>query len=81
MVQGGKKTNKSNPNKKNSKRKEKKDAPKRKHAPTKDNEEHEDELFKAFNKKVKNHQKKIYRSIEQTIKAKAISSREQFNLI
>jgi hypothetical protein len=81
MVQGGK-TNKKNNIKKNSKRKEKIEAHKRKHAPIEVKEQFdENQVSKMFHKKVKEHQKKIYKSIEQTIIEKARHQRERFELI
>jgi hypothetical protein len=72
MVQGGaKKSNK----------KPKKEAPKRKHAPKEQNETGIDEISKTINKKVKQHQKNIYKSIEEKIIDNAKKSRERFDIL
>jgi hypothetical protein len=74
MVQGG------NLNKK---KKQKKVAPKRKNAPSDNNTEQQgkDEMSRTVSKKVKQHQKKIYKSIEDTIISKAKNSRERFDIL
>ncbi len=73
MVQGG--------NKKSNK-KPKKEAPKKKQAPKEHNETGgKDEISKTLFKKVKQHQKKIYKSIEDTIIENAKKSRERFDIL
>lgn len=79
MVQGGK-VNKSGKQNK-SKGREKQEAKKRKAAPAMTKEKLGDEAYKTINRKVKEHQKKIYKSIEQTIIDNAKKNRERFDII
>jgi hypothetical protein len=72
MVQGDTKVNT---------KREKKEAPKRKSAPKDKGEKGRDEVSKTIFRKVKHHQKKIYKSIEQTIIDQAKKGRERFDII
>ncbi len=64
-----------------SKRKDKKVAPKVKNTKEVIGRNENDEISKTIHKKVKEHQKKIYKSIEQTIIDNAKRNRERFELI
>jgi hypothetical protein len=82
MVQGGKQK-KSTQNKQHSKRKDKHEAIKKKAAPmtNKCDRIEDNDTLKNFQKKVNDHYKKVYRSIEETIISKAKQNRERFDLI
>jgi hypothetical protein len=72
MVQGA--------NKKSDKKK-KKEAPKKKHATNEQHKHGEEEVNKTITKKVKQHQKNIYKSIEEIIIGNAKKSRERFDIL
>ncbi len=81
MVQGNK-VQKKKPQQENlSKRKEKHQAKRRKIAGTTEGRQEITETEKDFNRKVVKHQKKVYRSIEETIIKNAKRNREKFDLI
>jgi hypothetical protein len=80
MVQGGKVNKKTNNIQ--SKRKNKHEAKKQKAGGIAGGREEDlTEVEKSFNKKVEKHQKKIYRSIEDTIIQNAKKNRERFDII
>jgi len=85
MVQGVKISKTNINHKQGSKKKEKVEAPKQKLQKCENSDQKErlkeDELYKNIQKKVKEHKKKIYRSIEQTIIDKAKKSKERFTII
>jgi len=79
MVQGGKKNKKTT--NVDSKRRDKITAKKRKIAEVATGREDLTEVEKNFNKKIEKHQKKIYKSIEETIIQNAKRNRERFDLV
>jgi hypothetical protein len=81
MVQGEQKANGGNKNINSNKRSKRKPAPKRK-VGTNDDTREKDEISKTIGKKIKEHQKKIYKSIESAIIDKAKTQyREKFKII
>ena len=66
---------------KKSSKKPRKEAPKRKHAPTEQIDSSKDEVTITINKKVRQHQKNIYKSIEEKIIENAKKSRERFDIL
>jgi hypothetical protein len=84
MVQGKVKSNKTQPqvNKQGSKRKEKKQAQKKAQTGEINTTKGKDETTINMNKQIEKHQKKVYKSIEDTIIEKAKQrGRERFDII